>query len=140
MLLRNCPAWGAVAAIATLRLTDVTLPIRTNATGQPATVGGVVIVAVVVIVAEGPPKAREMAVPEPTTDMSASHMTTTEAPAEVAAAHAAAEVTSTTAVATSAGATCKRIGGNASASHSYRGNDDRDSVQRKCLHDCFLSD
>jgi hypothetical protein len=91
-----------------------------------------------------------MAVPEPTTDMPAAEMTATDPPTEVATTHAAAaEVTSTTAEVatptavtstTSAAATCKRIGGDASASHSYRGNDDRNSVQRKCLHDCFLSD
>jgi hypothetical protein len=52
----------------------------------------------------------------------------------------AAEVASTTAaVAATAAATCKRIGGNASASHRHGGNDERDSVQRKFLHDSFLS-
>ena len=89
-----------------------------------------------------------MAVPEPTTEMSAAevaatHSAATEVPAahaaatEVAATHAAAtEVASTTSAAT----TCKRIGGDAGASHGYGGNDDRDFVQRKFLHDCFLSD
>jgi hypothetical protein len=104
MLLRNCPPWGDVAAIATLRLTDVTQPIRTNATGQPATVGVVVRVAVVVIVAEGYPKApttREMAVPESTAEVAATH-----AAAEVTSTHAAAaEVTSTHAAATEVAAT-----------------------------------
>jgi hypothetical protein len=138
MLLRNCPAWGAVAAIATLRLTDVPQPIRTNATGQPTTVGVVVRVAVVVIVAEGYPKAPttgEMAVPEPTTEMAATEMAAAKPSAEVAATHAAAAK-----VATAAATTCKRIGGDAGASHGYGGNDDRDFVQRKFLHDCFLSD
>jgi hypothetical protein len=96
-----------------------------------------------------------MAVPEPTTEMSATEVTATHsAAAEVAAAHAAAtEVAATHAAAakvatataaavasTSAATTCKCIGGDAGASHGYGGNDDRDFVQRKFLHDCFLSD
>ena len=135
-----------------LRLTDVTQPIRTNATGQPATVGVVVRVAVVVIVAEGYPKApttREVAVPESTAEVAAAEMAATHATAEVAATHATAEVTATTAAAevtsataaavaastAAASTTCKRVGSDAGASHRQGGNDDRDFVQRKFPHD-----
>jgi hypothetical protein len=52
------------------------------------------------------------------------------AAAKVATATAAAAVASTTSAAT----TCKRIGGDAGASHGYGGNDDRDFVQRKFPH------
>src|SRR5262249_46016564 len=48
-------------------------------------------------------------------------------PPKMPPAHPAAEVASTTA--TTATAACKRVGGNASASHRYGGNHDRDSVQ-----------
>jgi hypothetical protein len=70
-------------------------------------------------------------------------------PAQVASTHRAAEVTSAhsakmstaqpTAVASTTATTGKRIGRNASASHRYGGNDDRDSVQHKFLHGSFLS-
>ncbi len=58
--------------------------------------------------------------------------------AEAAAAHRAAEVPSTDPSAevasTAATAACKRVSGNASTSHRYGGNDDRDSVQHNFLH------
>ena len=64
-------------------------------------------------------------------------------PAQVSSTHCAAEMTSTHASAevasTAATAACKRVSGNASTSHRYGGNDDRDSVQRKFLHGRFLS-
>ncbi len=44
-----------------------------------------------------------------------------------------------TAVASTGAATRKRIGRNASTSHRYRGNNDRNPVQRKFLHGSFLS-
>jgi hypothetical protein len=55
----------------------------------------------------------------------------------VTTAHPAAVESTTTTTTTT---TRKRIGRNASASHRYGGNDDRDSVQRyKFLHGSFLS-
>jgi hypothetical protein len=59
--------------------------------------------------------------------------------AEVTTAHPAAVDSSSTTTTTTTN-TRKRIGRNASASHRYGGNDDRDSVQRyKFLHGSFLS-
>src|SRR5262249_36296577 len=55
-------------------------------------------------------------------------------PPKMPTAHPAAEVASTTSTtATTATAACNRVGGNASASHRYGGNHDRDSVQHN-LH------
>jgi hypothetical protein len=79
-----------------------------------------------------------------TAEMTSAHPTqvgSTHRTAQVASPHPAADVASATAVTSSASAaaTCERIGRDASTSHCYGGNDDRDSFKRKFPHGSFLS-
>jgi hypothetical protein len=56
---------------------------------------------------------------------------------KMASAHPATEVATTATVASASA--CQRIGRNARAHHRHGGNDDRDPMQCKFLHDSFLS-
>jgi hypothetical protein len=119
-----------VSALSEVSAADVSAPSEVPAADRPAETSPTEVSAA------DPPT--EVSAAHPSAEMSAAHspaeMSTAHSPAEMSAAHAAAPVTTA-----SAATPRERVGRNRGASQCNGNNDDRYPVQRKLLHDGYLS-